>query len=82
MTALGMLKLDPEIRRPLTEQLVDNLEFYVDSGLVADGALPLPAVLGRELKVTPRTICAAYEKLVERGKAHWNGVRCCVGRAA
>lgn len=63
-----MFRIDPLSRQPVYEQLIDQLERLVLSGILAPEAqLPSVRSLSVELAVNPNTIQKAYSELDTRG---------------
>ena len=63
-----MFRIDPLSRQPVYEQLIDQLERLVLSGILAPEAqLPSVRSLSVELAVNPNTIQKAYFELDTRG---------------
>lgn len=63
-----MFRIDPLSRQPVYEQLIDQLEKLVLTGLLpAETQLPSVRSLSLELKINPNTIQKAYSELDTRG---------------
>ena len=63
-----MITVDYRDRRPLYQQLIDNIEALIASGLLAaDEQLPSVRQLAVELAINPNTIQKAYSELDRRG---------------
>ena len=63
-----MFRIDPLSRQPVYEQLIDQLERLVLTGLLPpETQLPSVRSLSLELKVNPNTIQKAYTELDIRG---------------
>ncbi|MBR2406546.1 MAG: GntR family transcriptional regulator [Clostridia bacterium] len=63
-----MFRIDPLSRQPVYEQLIDQLERLVLTGLLPpETQLPSVRSLSLELKVNPNTIQKAYSELDTRG---------------
>lgn len=63
-----MFRIDPLSRQPVYEQLIEQLEKLVLTGLLsADSQLPSVRSLSLELSINPNTIQKAYSDLDLRG---------------
>ena len=63
-----MFRIDPLSRQPVYEQLIDQLEKLVLTGLLPpETQLPSVRSLSLELKINPNTIQKAYSELDTRG---------------
>jgi GntR family transcriptional regulator len=61
--------LDPDDPRPVFQQIVDEIQRSVSTGILkADDPLPAVRALAKELKVNPNTVQQAYREL-ERSRA-------------
>ena len=63
-----MFQIDPLSRKPIYEQLIDQCEAFIQSGLMKEGDL-IPSVrsLSMDLSVNPNTIQKAFADLSSRG---------------
>ena len=65
---MAIIHIDLRSRRPISEQLVENITHLVLLGLIApDEQLPSVRALASELGINPNTIQKAYGILEERG---------------
>ena len=63
-----MFRIDPLSRQPVYEQLIDQLERFVLTGLLPpETQLPSVRSLSLELTINPNTIQKAYSELDTRG---------------
>lgn len=63
-----MIQVDIRSRKPLYQQLVDNIEELAARGfLQSDSQLPSVRTLAMELSINPNTIQRAYGELEKRG---------------
>jgi GntR family transcriptional regulator len=63
-----MISVDYRNRKPLYQQLVDNIEDAAARGFLApDSQLPSVRTLAMELSINPNTIQRAYTELERRG---------------
>jgi len=63
-----VITVDYRDRRPLYQQLIDNIEALIAGGLLAaDEQLPSVRQLAVELAINPNTIQRAYAELESRG---------------
>ena len=63
-----MITVDYRDRRPLYQQLIDNIEALIAGGLLAaDEQLPSVRQLAVELAINPNTIQRAYAELERQG---------------
>lgn len=63
-----MISVDYRSRKPLYQQLVDNIEDLAARGLLPpDSQLPSVRALAMELSINPNTIQRAYAELDKRG---------------
>ena len=63
-----MISVDYRSRKPLFQQLVDNIEDLAARGFLApDSQLPSVRALAVELSINPNTIQRAYTELERRG---------------
>ena len=63
-----MFQIDPLSRKPIYEQLIEQCEAFIQSGLLKEGDL-IPSVrsLSMDLSVNPNTIQKAFADLSTRG---------------
>ena len=63
-----MFQIDPLSRKPVYEQVIDQMERFVLTGLLKPGTqLPSVRSLSMELSINPNTIQKAYSELDLRG---------------
>lgn len=63
-----MFSIDPMSRKPVYEQLIDQLEQFILTGVLRPGdQVPSVRHLSVELSVNPNTIQKAFNELVGRG---------------
>lgn len=63
-----MFQIDPLSRKPVYEQIIDQMERFVLTGLLKPGTqLPSVRSLSMELSINPNTIQKAYSELDFRG---------------
>ncbi|WP_240375885.1 GntR family transcriptional regulator [Bacillus piscicola] len=63
-----MFELDVRSRKPIYEQLMDNIKELIMTGvLTTDAKLPSVRMLSKELTVNPNTIQKAYRELEREG---------------
>lgn len=63
-----MFQIDPLSKTPIYEQIIEQLEKYVISGILKPGdAVPSVRSLSMEIKTNPNTIQKAYSELDSRG---------------
>ncbi|SDI48771.1 GntR family transcriptional regulator [Alteribacillus bidgolensis] len=63
-----MFELDVRTRKPIYEQLIDNIkELIVSKVLSPDEKLPSVRMLSKELTINPNTIQKAYRELEREG---------------
>ena len=63
-----MFHIDPLSRKPVYEQIIDQMERFVLTGLMKPGTqLPSVRSLSMELSINPNTIQKAYSELDARG---------------
>ncbi len=63
-----MFQIDPLSRKPVYEQIIDQMERFVLTGLLKPGTqLPSVRSLSMELSINPNTIQKAYSELDLRG---------------
>ncbi len=79
-----MFLIDPLSRQPVYEQLIEQLEKLVLTGLLpADSQLPSVRSLSMELSINPNTIQKAYSDLDARGIIYSvPGIGCFVAKNA
>ena len=79
-----MFQIDPLSRQPVYEQLIEQLEKLVLTGLLpADTQLPSVRSLSMELSINPNTIQKAYSDLDARGIIYSvPGIGCFVAKNA
>lgn len=79
-----MFRIDPLSRQPVYEQLIEQLEKLVLTGLLsADSQLPSVRSLSLELSINPNTIQKAYSDLDTRGIIYSvPGIGCFVAKNA
>lgn len=79
-----MFQIDPLSRKPVYEQLIDQLERLILSGVLHAGdQLPSVRSLSIELSVNPNTIQKAYSELDTRGIIYSiPGIGCFVSEGA
>ena len=79
-----MFRIDPLSRQPVYEQLIEQLEKLVLTGLLpADSQLPSVRSLSIELSINPNTIQKAYSDLDARGIIYSvPGIGCFVAKNA
>ena len=66
-----MITVDYRDRRPLYQQLIDNIEALIAGGLLEpDQQLPSVRQLAVELAINPNTIQRAYAELENRGAVY------------
>ena len=77
------ISIDPELRTPLHQQIVDELKRLVRSGAVQPGAtMPSVRELSHTLGVEPDTVAQAYRELAREGLLRTAGTsRAFVGTA-
>lgn len=65
---MSMITVDTRDRKPIWEQLVDNVKELVFRGILApDEQLPAVRTLAVELAINPNTIAKAYSELEHQG---------------
>ena len=63
-----MIFIDYKSRKPIYEQLVDNIKSLIVSGVLQrDDQLPSVRQLAQELAINPNTIQKAYTELERQG---------------
>lgn len=63
-----MFQIDRSGRTPIYEQIIDQTQRLIASGLLKEGdQLPSVRVLSQELSVNPNTLQKAYSELERRG---------------
>ncbi len=63
-----MITVDYRDRRPLFEQIIENVEHLAAQGLLSPGEqIPSVRQLARDLSINPNTIQRAYSELERRG---------------
>ena len=65
---MGIISVDTRSRKPIWEQLTDNVKELVFRGiLLPDEQLPAVRALAVELSINPNTIAKAYSELERQG---------------
>lgn len=65
---MGIITVDTRARKPIWEQLVDNVKELIFRGLMEpDEQLPAVRTLSHELTINPNTIAKAYAELERQG---------------
>ncbi|MBR5528669.1 MAG: GntR family transcriptional regulator [Clostridia bacterium] len=66
-----MFQLEPGDRRPLYEQIKENIKFLIIGGSLADGdRIPSVRELAVNMAINPNTIQKAYKELENEGYIH------------
>jgi GntR family transcriptional regulator len=77
------ISIDPELRTPVHQQIVDEVKRLVGAGVVQPGAtMPSVRELSHTLGIEPDVVAHAYRELAREGLLHTPGKKRAVVRAA